>query len=183
METERADARRAVAIPRALRRRSCCSLRARVPARWRRFSRLALRSQPAIRPSSWRARFARVDRGAAADGRAGWARASCRGCTRRSSSRSSSRRRSRAAAAALARTAGARAACASPARGAGELYPRMLRMVVAACLPLGWRRGSAALAFHLARQVGEHAVLESTADARDDGRDVVTVLLRLARRT
>jgi hypothetical protein len=49
-------------------------------------------------------------------------------------------------------------------RGAGELYPRMVRMAFVACLPLGVAAGGAGLAFHMARKAGERAVAETAAD-------------------
>ena len=61
--------------------------------------------------------------------------------------------------------------------GAGQLYPRMLRMMAAACLPLGVAAGGAALAFHLAGKSSEHAVLESTADRAKMIATIVSVLL------
>jgi hypothetical protein len=60
--------------------------------------------------------------------------------------------------------------------GAGEMYPRMLRMAFVAVLPLGIAAGVGALAFHLARQAGEHASLESSADSANGWATMVTVL-------
>jgi hypothetical protein len=61
--------------------------------------------------------------------------------------------------------------------GAGELYPRMLRMAAAACIPLGVAAGAAALAFHLASKSAERAVLESSADHAKELATAVSVLL------
>jgi hypothetical protein len=61
--------------------------------------------------------------------------------------------------------------------GAGELYPRMLRMAAAACIPLGVAAGGAALAFHLANKSAERAVLESSADHAKALATAVSVLL------
>jgi hypothetical protein len=46
---------------------------------------------------------------------------------------------------------------------AGELYPRMVRMAVASCIPLGIAAGGAAGAFHFADSFGKRSVLESSA--------------------
>jgi hypothetical protein len=48
--------------------------------------------------------------------------------------------------------------------GAGELYPRMLRMALVSLLPLGVAGVVAGLAFHFAGKSGDHAVVEATAD-------------------
>jgi hypothetical protein len=60
---------------------------------------------------------------------------------------------------------------------AGQLYPRMLRMMAAACIPLGVAAGGAALAFHLAGKSADRAVLESSADRGYMIATIVTVLL------
>jgi hypothetical protein len=65
------------------------------------------------------------------------------------------------ATAALARERGAPMTVRGLLGGAGEFYPRMLRMAVAACVPLGMAGGGAALALHFANKSSEHAVLES----------------------
>jgi hypothetical protein len=46
---------------------------------------------------------------------------------------------------------------------AAALYPRMLRMAIASCIPLGIAAGGAAGAFHFADSYGKRAVLESSA--------------------
>ncbi len=61
--------------------------------------------------------------------------------------------------------------------GAGELYPRMLRMALVALLPVGMAGALAGLAFHLAGRSGEHAVTESAADRATRIATVVSVLL------
>ena len=61
--------------------------------------------------------------------------------------------------------------------GAGQLYPRMLRMMVTACLPLGLAGAGAALAFHLAGKSSDRALLESSADRAKMIATIVSVLL------
>ncbi len=48
--------------------------------------------------------------------------------------------------------------------GAGELYPRMLRMALVALLPLGIAALVAGVAFHFAGKSSERAVVEATSD-------------------
>jgi hypothetical protein len=81
------------------------------------------------------------------------------------------------AAAALAREPGGRLRLRGLLGGAGELYPRMLRMALVALLPIGVALGGAALAFHLAGKSGKHAVLESTADRANHVATAVSVVL------
>jgi hypothetical protein len=61
--------------------------------------------------------------------------------------------------------------------GAGEVYPRMVRMTLAACVPLGVAGAGAALAFHLAGKSADRAVLESSADHAKEIATAVSVLL------
>jgi hypothetical protein len=61
--------------------------------------------------------------------------------------------------------------------GAGELYPRMLRMALVACVPLGVAGAGAAGAFHMAHRWSERGVLESTADHATQLAIGVSVLL------
>jgi hypothetical protein len=81
------------------------------------------------------------------------------------------------AAAALARQGARRTRVRDLLGGAGELYPRMLRMALVALLPLGLAAGGAALAFHLAGKSSERAVLESVADRASHMAMAVSVLL------
>jgi hypothetical protein len=60
--------------------------------------------------------------------------------------------------------------------GSGEMYPRMLRMALVAVLPLGIAAGIGALAFHFASKSGEHATMESSADAANRWATIVTLL-------
>ncbi|MGO8994483.1 MAG: hypothetical protein ACLQVI_14285 [Polyangiaceae bacterium] len=61
--------------------------------------------------------------------------------------------------------------------GAGEFFPRMLRMVIAASIPFGVAAGLGALAFHFAEKVEEGAVLESTASNATNFAMAITALL------
>jgi hypothetical protein len=60
--------------------------------------------------------------------------------------------------------------------GAGELYPRMLRMALAGLIPFGIAAGIAAGAFHLAGKAGDDAILESTASHATELATAITVL-------
>ncbi len=62
-------------------------------------------------------------------------------------------------------------------RGAGAHYPRMLRMAVVGCLPLGLAGGGAALAFHLAHKYGERALTETASDRATEAATAASLLL------
>ena len=61
--------------------------------------------------------------------------------------------------------------------GAGGMYLKMLRLALVALLPLGLAGAGAGLAFHLAGKSGEHATLETSADAAMHWATAVSVLL------
>lgn len=80
------------------------------------------------------------------------------------------------AAAALARHHAAHLRLRGLMGGAGEMYPRMLRMALVAVLPLGVAGGVGALAFHLAEKSSESASLESASDRAYRLATLVTIL-------